>query len=220
MTSSTGTPPTTPSSDRARRDARRWRQAGIPYSLGHRQPRHRRGLSGGGACDRRRTRELVRDTTIFNQYFNRQSVNREGAYEAGKVDNTYHDLHRRRRAAGWCSTWSCGRAPRCVSWAEAGRRGPSPAQRDRGDPLLPRRQRRELEQARTTGRPPAVAGSASWSSSTPTCGSCSPATPASPRTGWTRGAHGNRIDTFLPAIPQRHHQPGAPGARSTPRGNR
>jgi hypothetical protein len=65
-------------------------QAGIPYSLSIGNHDTAAVCAGGGACDSQRTRKLVRDTRTFNRYLNRQSLNQEGAYEAGRVDNTYH----------------------------------------------------------------------------------------------------------------------------------
>jgi hypothetical protein len=64
-------------------------QAGIPYSLSVGNHDTAAVCPGGSACDPARTYELLRDTTTYNQYFSRQSVNREGGYERGKRDNTY-----------------------------------------------------------------------------------------------------------------------------------
>jgi len=45
---------------------------------------------GGSAADPTRTRQLVRDTSTFNSYFNvSRYPNIEGTFEAGKVDNNY-----------------------------------------------------------------------------------------------------------------------------------
>ena len=64
-------------------------QVGIPYSLSVGNHDTAAVCPGGSACDPGRTYDLLRDTTTYNQYFNRQSVNREGGYERGKRDNTY-----------------------------------------------------------------------------------------------------------------------------------
>lgn len=64
-------------------------QAGIPYSLSPGNHDTAAVCAGGGACDPKRTRALVRDTSTFNRYFTAQSVNRQGSYERDKVDNTY-----------------------------------------------------------------------------------------------------------------------------------
>ncbi len=65
-------------------------QARIPYSLS--VGNHDTGAvcQGGGACDTHRTRTLVRDTSTFNAYLGAQSADLEGAYEPGKVDNSFH----------------------------------------------------------------------------------------------------------------------------------
>jgi 3',5'-cyclic AMP phosphodiesterase CpdA len=64
-------------------------KAGIPYSLSPGNHDTAAVCPGGSACDPARTYDLLRDTTTYNRYFSRQSVNREGAYERGKRDNTY-----------------------------------------------------------------------------------------------------------------------------------
>lgn len=65
-------------------------QAGIPYSLTIGNHDTQATGPGGSARDPQRTRELQRDSTTFNAYLNRQTLNLEGAYEPGKVDNTVH----------------------------------------------------------------------------------------------------------------------------------
>ncbi|MCO1595726.1 metallophosphoesterase [Micromonospora sp. RHAY321] len=64
--------------------------AGIPYSLAIGNHDTQATGVGGSARDPARTRELVRDTTVFNQFF---TVGQYGAvkgqFEAGKVDNSY-----------------------------------------------------------------------------------------------------------------------------------
>jgi 3',5'-cyclic AMP phosphodiesterase CpdA len=62
---------------------------GVPYSLSPGNHDTAAVCPGGSACDPARTYELLRDTRTYNQYFRRQSVNREGGYERGKRDNTY-----------------------------------------------------------------------------------------------------------------------------------
>lgn len=64
--------------------------AKIPYSLAIGNHDSQATGPGGGARDSTRTRELARDTTVFNRYLNDQALNQEGAYERGKVDNAYH----------------------------------------------------------------------------------------------------------------------------------
>jgi hypothetical protein len=64
-------------------------RAGIPYSLSAGNHDTAAVCPGGSACTSGRTYDLLRDTTTFSRYFNRQSVNREGAYLKGKLDNTY-----------------------------------------------------------------------------------------------------------------------------------
>ncbi|MFI6763288.1 carbohydrate-binding domain-containing protein [Micromonospora sp. NPDC050417] len=64
--------------------------AGIPYALAIGNHDTQATGVGGSARDPARTRELVRDTTVFNQYF---TVSQYGAvrgqFETGKVDNSY-----------------------------------------------------------------------------------------------------------------------------------
>jgi hypothetical protein len=64
-------------------------EAGIPYSLSVGNHDTAAVCPGGSACDPAHTYELLRNTTTYNRYFARQSVNREGAYERGKRDNSY-----------------------------------------------------------------------------------------------------------------------------------
>jgi hypothetical protein len=64
-------------------------QAGIPYSLSAGNHDTAAVCPGGSACDPRRTYTLLRDTSTFSQYFNRQSASPEGMFAAGKWDNTY-----------------------------------------------------------------------------------------------------------------------------------
>ena len=101
-------------------------QAGIPYSLSIGNHDTAAVCPGGGACDSHRTRQLVRDTRTFNRYLNRQSLNHEGAYQAGKVDNTYHVY-----TAGGVS-WlvlnlELWQRPRRAELGAAGRQRPSPS---------------------------------------------------------------------------------------------
>ena len=92
-------------------------QAGIPYSLSIGNHDTAAVCPGGGACDSHRTRQLVRDTRTFNRYLNRQSLNQEGAYQAGKVDNTYHVYTA--GGVGWLvlnlELWQ---RPGALSWAQ------------------------------------------------------------------------------------------------------
>jgi hypothetical protein len=64
-------------------------KVGIPYSLSPGNHDTAAVCPGGSACNPQRTYQLLRDTSTYNRYFARQSVNREGAYERGKRDNTY-----------------------------------------------------------------------------------------------------------------------------------
>lgn len=64
--------------------------AGIPYSLSIGNHDTMATGVGGSARDGDRSPQLVRDTTTFNTYLNRQGMDQEGAYEPGRVDNTYH----------------------------------------------------------------------------------------------------------------------------------
>lgn len=63
-------------------------EAGIPYSLSPGNHDTAAVCPGGSACPGS-TYHLLRDTRTYNEYFSRQSLNREGAYERGKRDNTY-----------------------------------------------------------------------------------------------------------------------------------
>lgn len=64
--------------------------AGIPYSLAIGNHDTAAVCTGGGACDPRRTRALFRDTTTFNRYFPASRFGAvAGAYESGKVDNSF-----------------------------------------------------------------------------------------------------------------------------------
>jgi hypothetical protein len=65
-------------------------QAGIPYSLSIGNHDSMATGPGGAARDPKRTRQLARDTRTFNSYLGRGTQAMEGAYERGKVDNTYH----------------------------------------------------------------------------------------------------------------------------------
>ena len=65
-------------------------RAGIPYSLSVGNHDTAAVCPGGGACDARRVRQQVRDTSTFDAYFDRPSGNREGRFERTKVDNSYH----------------------------------------------------------------------------------------------------------------------------------
>ena len=64
--------------------------AGIPYSLTIGNHDTMATGVGGSARDGERSRQLVRDTKTFNTYLNRQGMDQEGAYERGRVDNTFH----------------------------------------------------------------------------------------------------------------------------------
>ncbi|GAB3950478.1 carbohydrate-binding domain-containing protein [Micromonospora vulcania] len=64
--------------------------AGIPYSLALGNHDTQATGVGGSARDPAHTRELVRDTTVFNQYFTVSQYGAvKGQFEAGKVDNSY-----------------------------------------------------------------------------------------------------------------------------------
>ncbi|PWR10834.1 metallophosphoesterase [Micromonospora acroterricola] len=64
--------------------------AGIPYSLAIGNHDTQATGVGGSARDPARTRELVRDTTVFNQFFTAGQYGAvKGQFEAGKVDNSY-----------------------------------------------------------------------------------------------------------------------------------
>ncbi|GAA1841941.1 metallophosphoesterase [Microlunatus capsulatus] len=64
--------------------------AGVPTSLSIGNHDTAATCPGGSACDAARTRVLFRRTTTFNRYLGTGPLDQEGAYEAGKVDNTYH----------------------------------------------------------------------------------------------------------------------------------
>ncbi|MEU6205529.1 carbohydrate-binding domain-containing protein [Micromonospora musae] len=64
--------------------------AGIPYSLAIGNHDTQATGVGGSARDPAHTRELVRDTTVFNQFFTAGQFGAvKGQFEAGKVDNSY-----------------------------------------------------------------------------------------------------------------------------------
>ncbi|GIF71261.1 carbohydrate-binding domain-containing protein [Asanoa siamensis] len=64
--------------------------ARIPYSLAIGNHDTQATGVGGSARDPARTRELVRDTTVFNQFFTAGQYGAvRGQFEAGKVDNSY-----------------------------------------------------------------------------------------------------------------------------------
>ncbi|WFE53497.1 carbohydrate-binding domain-containing protein [Micromonospora sp. WMMD1155] len=64
--------------------------AGLPYSLAIGNHDTQATGVGGSARDPARTRELVRDTTVFNRYFTAGQYGAvRGQFEAGKLDNSY-----------------------------------------------------------------------------------------------------------------------------------
>lgn len=64
--------------------------AGIPYQLSIGNHDTMATGPGGGARDSKRTREYQRTTTVFNQFWKAADYGAvAGAYESGKVDNTY-----------------------------------------------------------------------------------------------------------------------------------
>ncbi len=74
----------------ARNAMRPLETAGIPYALALGNHDTQATGVGGSARDPARTRELVRDTTVFNQYFtSAQYGAMAGQFEAGKVDNSF-----------------------------------------------------------------------------------------------------------------------------------
>ena len=100
------------------RDAMRpLEDAGIPYSLSIGNHDSLATGPGGSARDPKNTHSLARDTRTFNRYLNRQGLDQEGAFEPGKVDNTYHVFTA--GGAGWLvlnlELWPRAAA---VSWAE------------------------------------------------------------------------------------------------------
>ncbi|MDH2426567.1 carbohydrate-binding domain-containing protein [Sphaerisporangium sp. TRM90804] len=65
-------------------------EAKVPYSLAIGNHDTQATGVGGSARDPSRTRELVRDTTVFNRYFTRERYGAvEGWFEDGKVDNSF-----------------------------------------------------------------------------------------------------------------------------------
>jgi predicted xylan-binding protein with Ca-dependent carbohydrate-binding module/calcineurin-like phosphoesterase family protein len=74
----------------AREAMRPLETAGIPYALAIGNHDTQATGVGGSARDPARTRELVRDTTVFNRYFTAAQYGAvRGQFEAGKVDNSY-----------------------------------------------------------------------------------------------------------------------------------
>jgi hypothetical protein len=74
----------------ARNAMRPLETAQIPYALAIGNHDTQATGVGGGARDPARTRELVRDTTVFNQYFTAAQYGAVGGqFQAGKVDNSY-----------------------------------------------------------------------------------------------------------------------------------
>jgi hypothetical protein len=64
--------------------------AGIPYALAIGNHDTQATGPGGSARDPAHTKELVRDTTVFNQYFTAAQYGAvAGQFEAGKVDNSF-----------------------------------------------------------------------------------------------------------------------------------
>lgn len=64
--------------------------AGIPLSLTIGNHDTLATCPGGSACDAARTRVLFRTTGVFNRYLDPGPLDQEGAFEPGKVDNTFH----------------------------------------------------------------------------------------------------------------------------------
>ncbi|GAA1312874.1 hypothetical protein Psi02_68470 [Planotetraspora silvatica] len=74
----------------ARNAMRSLETAKIPYSLAIGNHDTQATGVGGSARDPAHTRELVRDTSVFNQYFTAAQYGAvKGQFEAGKVDNSY-----------------------------------------------------------------------------------------------------------------------------------
>ncbi|MEV4499134.1 carbohydrate-binding domain-containing protein [Micromonospora arborensis] len=74
----------------ARNAMRPIENAAIPYSLAIGNHDTQATGVGGSARDPEHTRELVRDTTVFNRYFTASQYRAvKGQFEAGKVDNSY-----------------------------------------------------------------------------------------------------------------------------------
>ena len=91
--------------------------AGIPYSLSIGNHDSQATGVGGAARDASRSHALQRDTSVFNAYLNRQATDLAGAYQAGKVDNTFHIFSA--GGKGWLvlnlELWP---RPAVVAWAE------------------------------------------------------------------------------------------------------
>lgn len=64
--------------------------AGIPLSLSIGNHDTEATCPGGSACNVSQTRVLFRTTATFNRYLRPAPLDQEGAFEAGKVDNTFH----------------------------------------------------------------------------------------------------------------------------------
>jgi hypothetical protein len=75
---------------RARAALRPLKAARIPYSLSIGNHDTAAVCRGGSACNTHRTRSLLRNTATFNRYLNDQAADLGGAYQPGRVDNTYH----------------------------------------------------------------------------------------------------------------------------------
>ncbi|MEU8153277.1 carbohydrate-binding domain-containing protein [Micromonospora sp. NPDC048986] len=74
----------------ARNAMRPIENAAIPYALALGNHDTQATGVGGSARDPARTRELIRDTSVFNQYFTVSQYRAvRGQFEAGKVDNSY-----------------------------------------------------------------------------------------------------------------------------------
>lgn len=64
--------------------------AGVPYSLALGNHDTQAVTTGGGARDPKRTRQLVRDTSVFDRYFTASQFGGvTGTFESGKVDNQF-----------------------------------------------------------------------------------------------------------------------------------
>ncbi|WP_375423706.1 metallophosphoesterase [uncultured Friedmanniella sp.] len=64
--------------------------AGIPLSLTIGNHDTEATCPGGSACDAARTRVLFRTTGTFNSYLKPGPLDQEGAFQRGKIDNTFH----------------------------------------------------------------------------------------------------------------------------------
>jgi hypothetical protein len=66
-------------------------QSNIPYLMSIGNHDTKAVCRGGSACDPTKTREFIRDTTVFNRYFstNRLQLPSAQLFETGKVDNAY-----------------------------------------------------------------------------------------------------------------------------------